>query len=74
MKFVMCWNLTNPCTGGITAEFLPTATLAAPIGSPPEIVVEVPRWSLHQRQSDLVGQGFTEKAIALDIARDVALN
>ena len=38
-----------------------------------EIVVEVPRGLLTQRQSDLVGQGFTEKAIALDLARDVAL-
>ena len=38
-----------------------------------EIVVEVPRGLLNQRQSDLVGQGFTEKAIALDLARDVAL-
>jgi hypothetical protein len=38
-----------------------------------EIVVEVPRGSLKQRQSVLVGQDFTEKAIALDLARDVAL-
>ena len=38
-----------------------------------EIVVEVPRRLLNQKQSDLVGQGFTEKAIALDLARDVAL-
>src|SRR6201987_6395638 len=38
-----------------------------------EIVVEVPRGWLNKRQSDLVGQGFTEKAIALDFARDVAL-
>jgi hypothetical protein len=34
-----------------------------------EIVVEVPRGLLNQRQSDLVGQGFTQKAIALDLAR-----
>jgi CheY-like chemotaxis protein len=26
MKSVMCWNLTNRCAVGITAEFLPTAT------------------------------------------------
>ena len=38
-----------------------------------EIVVEVPRGLLNQRHSDLVGRGFTEKAIALDLARDVAL-
>ena len=38
-----------------------------------EIVVEVPRGLLNQRQSDLVGKGFTEKALALDLARDVAL-
>ena len=38
-----------------------------------EIVVEVPRGLLNQRQSHLVGQDFTEKAIALDLARDVAL-
>ena len=38
-----------------------------------EIVVEVPRGLLNQRRSDLAGQGFTEKAIALDLARDVAL-
>jgi hypothetical protein len=44
---------------------------AAPIGSPQEIVVEVPRGLLNQIQSDLVGQDFTEKAIALDLARDV---
>jgi hypothetical protein len=38
-----------------------------------EIVVEVPWGLLNQRQSDLVGKGFTEKALALDLARDVAL-
>ena len=38
-----------------------------------EIVVEVPRGLLNQRQSDLVGQGFTEKAIALDLARELLL-
>ena len=38
-----------------------------------EIVVEVPRGLLNQRQSDLVGKGFTAKALALDLARDVAL-
>ena len=55
-------------------KFTPkSVSLAAPIGSPHEIVVEVPRWLLHQRQSDLVGRHSTEKAIALDIARDVAL-
>jgi hypothetical protein len=55
-------------------KFTPkSVSLAAPIGSPHEIVVEVPRGLLNQRQSDLVGQGFTEKAIALDLARDVAL-
>ena len=50
-----------------------SVSLAAPIGDPHEIVVEVPRGLLHQRQSDLSGQDFTEKAMALDIARDVAL-
>jgi hypothetical protein len=55
-------------------KFTPkSVSLAAPIGSPHEIVVEIPRGLLNQRQSDLVGQGFTEKAIALDLARDVAL-
>ena len=38
-----------------------------------EVVVEVPRGLLNQRQSDLVGKGFTERALALDLARDVAL-
>ena len=53
-------------------KFTPkSVSLAAPIGSPHEIVVEVPRGVI--RQSDLVGQDFTEKAIALDLARDVAL-
>ena len=53
-------------------KFTPkSVSLAAPIGSPHEIVVEVPRGLM--RQSDLVGQDFTEKAIALDLARDVAL-
>ena len=33
-----------------------------------EIVVEVPRGLLNQRQSDLVGKGFTEKALALDLS------
>jgi hypothetical protein len=33
----------------------------------------LPRGLLNQRQSDLVGQGLTEKAIALNLARDVAL-
>jgi hypothetical protein len=37
-----------------------------------EIVVEVPRGLLNQRQSDLVGKGFTEKAIALDVALKTA--
>jgi len=32
-----------------------------------EIVVEVPRGLLNQRQSDLVGKGFTEKALALGL-------
>jgi hypothetical protein len=55
-----------------------SVSLAAPIGNPHEIVVEVPRGLLKQRllkqrQSVLVGQDFTEKAIALDLARDVAL-
>jgi len=55
-------------------KFTPkSVSLAAPIGSPHEIVVEVPRELLKQRQSDPVGQGFTEEAIALDLARDVAL-
>ena len=50
-----------------------SVSLAAPIGHPHEIVVEVPRGLLNQRQSDLVGQDFTETAIAVDLARDVAL-
>jgi hypothetical protein len=50
-----------------------SVSLGAPIGDLHEIVVEVPRGLLHQRQSDLIGQGFTDKAIALDIARDVVL-
>jgi hypothetical protein len=50
-----------------------SVSLEAPIGCPHEVVVEVPRGSLNQRASDLVGQDFTEKAIALDLARDVAL-
>jgi hypothetical protein len=50
-----------------------SVSLAAPIGDPHEIVVEVPRVLLKQRQSVLVRQDFTEKAIALDLARDVAL-
>ncbi len=48
-----------------------SVSLAAPIGHPHEIVVEVPRGLM--RQSDLVGQDFSEKAIALDLARAVAL-
>ena len=55
-------------------KFTPkSASLSAPIGSPHEIVVEVPRGLLNQRRPHLVGQGVTEKAIALDLARDVAL-
>ena len=38
-----------------------------------EIVVEVPRGLLNQRQSDLVGKGSIEKTLALDLARDFAL-
>jgi hypothetical protein len=54
-------------------KFTPkSVSLAAPIGSPHEIVVEVPRRLLNQRQSDLVGQDFTEKAIALDVALKTA--
>src|SRR5258708_6586147 len=51
-----------------------SVSLAAPIGSPHEIVVEVPRGLLNQRQSDLVGQDFTEKAIALDLARSMKIH
>ena len=55
-------------------KFTPkSVSLAAPIGNPHEIVVEVPRGLINHRQSDLVGQDFKEKAIALDLARDVAL-
>jgi hypothetical protein len=55
-------------------KFTPKSiSLAAPIGSPHEIVVEVPKGLLKQRQSDVVGQDFTEKATPLDLARDVAL-
>jgi|SRR5271165_159762 len=55
-------------------KFTPKSVfLAAPIGSPHEIFVEVPMGLLNQTQSDLVGQDLTEKAIALDLARDVAL-
>ena len=46
-----------------------SVSLETPIGSPHEVVVEVPRGSLNQRVSDLVGQGFTEKAFALDFVR-----
>ena len=54
-------------------KFTPkSVSLAAPIGDPNEIVVEVPRRLLDQRQSDLVGQDFTEKAIALDVALKTA--
>ena len=55
-------------------KFTPkSVSLAAPIGSPHEIVVEIPRGLLNPSQSDLVGQDFTDKAIALDLARDVVL-
>ncbi len=38
-------------------KFTPkSVSLAAPIGNPHEIVVEVPRGLLNQRQSDLLGQ------------------
>jgi hypothetical protein len=58
----------------VHVKFTPkSVSLAAPIGSPHEIVVEVPMGVIKQRQSDLVGQGSTEEAIALDLARDVAL-
>ena len=50
-----------------------SVSLAAPIGNPHEIVVEVPRGLLNLRQSVLLWQDFTEKAIALDLARDAAL-
>ena len=50
-------------------KFTPkSVSLAAPIGSANEIVVEVPKGLINQRQSDVVGQDFTEKAIALDHA------
>jgi hypothetical protein len=48
-----------------------SVSLAAPIGNPHEIVVEVPRGLLNQIQSDLAGKDFTVKAIALDLARGV---
>jgi hypothetical protein len=55
-------------------KFTPkSVSLAAPIGNPQEIVVEIPRRLLIQSRSDLVGRGLTEKAIALDLARNVAL-
>jgi hypothetical protein len=46
---------------------------AAPINHPHEIVVEIPGRLLNLRQSVQLGQDFTEKAIALDLARDAAL-
>ena len=46
-----------------------SVSLATPIGDPHEIVVEVPRGLPNQRQSHLIGQGFTEKAFALDFVR-----
>ena len=55
-------------------KFTPkSVSLAAPIDSPHEVVVEIPRGLLEQRQSDLAGKALTEEAIALDLARDVAL-
>ena len=58
----------------VLLKFTPkSVSLAAPIGSPHEIVVEIPRGLLNQRPSELGGRGFTEKAVALDLARDVAL-
>ena len=55
-------------------KFTPkSVSLAAPIDSPHEIVLEVPRGLLKQRQSNPAGKGLTEEAIALDLARDVAL-
>ncbi len=55
-------------------KFTPkSVSLAAPIGNPHEIIVEVPKGLLNRRQSDLADQDSTEKAIALDLARDVAL-
>ena len=55
-------------------KFTPkSVSLPAPIGKPHEIVVEGLRGLLNQRRSDLAGQGFTEKGMALDLARDVAL-
>ena len=54
-------------------KFTPKSiSLAAPIGSPHEILL-ISEGLLNQRQSDVVGQDFTEKATALDLARDVAL-
>ena len=46
-----------------------SVSLAAPSGRPHEIVAEVPRGVPNQRQSHLIGQGFTEKAFALDFVR-----
>ena len=49
-----------------------SVSLAAPIWqSPRGDFLEVPRGLLNQRQSGLVGQDFSEKAVALDLARDV---
>ena len=55
-------------------KFTPKSlSLAAPIGNPHEIVVEVPRGLLHQKQLDPADQGSTDETIALNLARDVAL-
>ena len=57
-------------------KFLPDARLSwrdVRLDAALTIVVEVPRGLLKQRQSDPVGKGITEEAIALDLARDVAL-
>jgi hypothetical protein len=50
-------------------KFTPKSiSLAAPIDSPHEIVVEIPRGLLSQQQSNPTYQGLTDKAIALNLA------
>jgi hypothetical protein len=48
-------------------------TNSAPFTRRYAAVVEIPKNLVHRRRSELIGRGLSEKAIALDLARQAAL-
>jgi hypothetical protein len=58
----------------VRLKFMPKFSISSgPNTKEHEAVVEVPRWLVHRKQSELKNENPREKAIALDFARRAAL-